>query len=501
MASAAEGAPVPRIKRITISDFRAFPAVQPAIINVGGCHLLAYGENGAGKSSIYRALRGLFSTRAEGILPLHNVFTDPPQPSVRVVLTDNTEFKWDSAGHPSAEVLSIARRATFLSHTRLTEMSTGPTANEPPNLFRVAVERLLADFEVTVEGGRKRFIGELWDDVQTALNARVTRAGRQQRPQYFIRNLTAALDAFNAAMREAVGRLEAEAQGILRRLLDALTPDALTLVGLTFFDLLWDEEAKEIRNQSLIPIVRFRDHTPKALQAFLNEGRLSALAIAIYFAARLISVPPNDQSLKLLVLDDLLISLDYSHRRPVLDVLADLFKGWQIILLTHDRFWFELAREQLLDKPWKAIEIYEDVDEDGLLRPLVRESESDLVKATLSQARAFLQEHHAAAAANYARAACELTLRRYCRVHRAKFPYTDEPRKIALEDLRGAGAKIAKEEPDCEAAFAGVLAHQRYVLNPLSHNPAEPVIEADVRVAIDAVALLATACAKHKPKP
>lgn len=499
MVTAEETAAVPQIKRVTISDFRAFPAVQPAIINVGGCHLLAYGENGAGKSSIYRALRGLFSTRAQEILPLHNVFTDPPQPSVKVLMTDGTEFKWDSGGHPSAQVLPIARRATFLSHTRLTEMSTGATANEPPNLFAVAVERLLADFEVTVGGGGKRFIGELWEDVQAALNARVTRGGRQQRPQYFLRDLTAALDAFNAAMREAIGRLEAEAQGILRRLLDALTPDSLTLVGLTFYDLSWDEEAREIRNQSLIPIVRFRDHTPPALQSFLNEGRLSALAMAIYFAARLISVPPNDRTLKLLVLDDLLISLDYSHRRPVLEVLADLFKGWQIILLTHDRFWFELAREQLLDKPWKAIEIHEDLDKDGLLRPLVRDSDGDLVKATLSQARSFLQEHHAAAAANYARAACELTLRRYSRAHRAKFPYTDEPRKISLEDLRGAGEKIAKDDPDCKSAFAGILAHQKFVLNPLSHNPAEPVIEADVKAAVDAVALLAAACGKHKP--
>jgi hypothetical protein len=126
----------------------------------------------------------------------------------------------------------------------------------------------------------------------------------------------------------------------------------------------------------------------------LNEARLSALAIATFLAGRLACIPENDKALKLLVLDDLLISLDYSHRRPVLDVIGELFKGWQIILLTHDRFWFELAREQLSGAPWKAIEIYEKLDADGLLRPVIWESQDDLVAETLKQAGRFLDDNH-----------------------------------------------------------------------------------------------------------
>jgi ABC-type uncharacterized transport system fused permease/ATPase subunit len=54
-----------RIASIAISDFRAFPALAPAAIAVDGKNLLAWGENGSGKSSIYRALRGLFSVEAQ----------------------------------------------------------------------------------------------------------------------------------------------------------------------------------------------------------------------------------------------------------------------------------------------------------------------------------------------------------------------------------------------------------------------------------------------------
>src|SRR3546814_18679711 len=94
-------AKAPKIAAIKISDFRAFPALAPASIVLDGCNLLAYGANGAGKSSIYRALRGLFSATAQDILPMRNVFTDPPHARVKVTLTDKSELNWYAAGqHP-----------------------------------------------------------------------------------------------------------------------------------------------------------------------------------------------------------------------------------------------------------------------------------------------------------------------------------------------------------------------------------------------------------------
>ncbi len=41
----------------------------------------------------------------------------------------------------------------------------------------------------------------------------------------------------------------------------------------------------------------------------------------------------------------MLIGLDLSNRLPLLRVLVEDFADWQVILLTHDRVWFELARE------------------------------------------------------------------------------------------------------------------------------------------------------------
>lgn len=483
-----------KIASIYISDFRAFPALAPASVLLEGKNLLAWGENGSGKSSIYRALRGLFSMEAHDISPMGNVFSNPASPSVKATLTDKTELHWSAVGHPTATVLDTARKSAFLSHTRLIEMNTGRTANDAPNLFAVAVEKLLADYEATVTGGLKRTVGELWAEVNAALERRVPYSKGTRRPPDFAEKVKDACDQFNEGMKQALAALEAHAKSVLRKLLDVFQPDALELVGFTFFGVIYDEKERGLGNATLTASVKFRDHALPAPPNFLNEARLSALAIATYLAGRLACVPENDKALKLLVLDDLLISLDYSHRRPVLDLIGELFKGWQIILLTHDRFWFELAREQLSGEPWKAIEIYEKLDADGLLRPVIWESQENLVDETLKQADRFLDDNHPAAAANYARTACELTLRRYCRNHSIQFGYTDQPQKIKLDDLLKKGEAHAKGNAGRGAAFKDLQKHKNLILNPLSHDPTQPIVKADVVAAIDAVKELVKAC-------
>lgn len=49
-----------RINEITINGFKAFPSMYK--LELEGKHLLMYGENGSGKSSIYYALHCLFNS-------------------------------------------------------------------------------------------------------------------------------------------------------------------------------------------------------------------------------------------------------------------------------------------------------------------------------------------------------------------------------------------------------------------------------------------------------
>jgi hypothetical protein len=86
-APPAAAAPVvtpPRIKSFTLCDFRAFAGPEPVTFNLDGKNLLIYGENGAGKSSVFHALDEFFAlpsplanneTRRSRLASLANRFT------------------------------------------------------------------------------------------------------------------------------------------------------------------------------------------------------------------------------------------------------------------------------------------------------------------------------------------------------------------------------------------------------------------------------------------
>ncbi len=84
---------------------------------------------------------------------------------------------------------------------------------------------------------------------------------------------------------------------------------------------------------------------------FFNEARINAIALAIRFVLmevrRKNHLAGNENDLNLLVLDDLLISLDLNNRLKVIDLVIDKYSDdYQIIILTHEKgFYNELKRK------------------------------------------------------------------------------------------------------------------------------------------------------------
>lgn len=75
-------------------------------------------------------------------------------------------------------------------------------------------------------------------------------------------------------------------------------------------------------------------------RGFLSEGHLDSLGLCIYLATVRIFNPAGT----LLVLDDVLTSIDKEHRRRVAELLVEEFSEYQLVLTTHDEHWFELLR-------------------------------------------------------------------------------------------------------------------------------------------------------------
>jgi Zn finger protein HypA/HybF involved in hydrogenase expression len=82
---------------------------------------------------------------------------------------------------------------------------------------------------------------------------------------------------------------------------------------------------------------------------YFSEGHLDSLGLCIFLAF----IKRINGDLKLLVLDDVLTTVDAGHRLRVARLLAQEFADYQIIITTHDQFWARqleqsLPRSQLL---------------------------------------------------------------------------------------------------------------------------------------------------------
>lgn len=475
-----------RLEAISLQAFGAFSANER--IPIKGRNLVIYGENGAGKSSIYRALRDLFARASTDKMIERNAHVHELDPDlvtkVTVEFNHGQPIVWSTGKHPGSPPadprLATARlRSAFLDYHSL--LATNAIhGTKRPNLFELAVDVLLHDF--AVEAGGKT-VAERWAKVHEKKPWRHFRDERHMPP------IETACADFNSALDAAVEKLLPK----INELLGDLGQDGLTISSFSQGTVRYQNEflkTKRIfKGCTLHPNVLFRGHEPKAPQHFLNEARLSALALAIYLAARLTCVPQGaSQRLKMLVLDDVLVGLDYGNRRPLMAMLEKNFSDWQVVLLTHDRHWFEIIRAAIPAEKWTCHELYEMVAISGQATPFLRPVAQGAVVATLNQADEFVAQKHLPAAANYARSACEMFFRKYCEDNKLKFPYAADPKKkVTFDKMRGEIVTHVAADAVKKAAMRALEPFQQRILNPLSHDPTTSLNTDEVVHAIAAV--------------
>jgi hypothetical protein len=86
---------------------------------------------------------------------------------------------------------------------------------------------------------------------------------------------------------------------------------------------------------------------------YLSESHLNCLGIAAFLA----SVRLFNKACGFFVLDDIVTSFDANHRLRLLHVLRSEFSNWQIILLTHEPFWFEPIKKEMASGGWSFSEL------------------------------------------------------------------------------------------------------------------------------------------------
>ena len=480
-----------KINTLTLNNFRAFPGPEPQTFTLGGKNLLVYGENGTGKSSVFQALKTFFSFGLpDDVGETCNAFSGVLEHWLEVEFDDGQPpARWHGPPTtptrlPDGRVLEAALRRGCLNYKSLLDTNYGQ-GSDTVNLFQIAVGPLLGDYSVPISGGGTATIAQLWEEV------------RQAKPSYNSKRqvalATSTALAFNQGFSLALEAIQREVD----RLLNVLPAKEAFLNSLNFSGVFYDRDARNFDGMKLEPVMSLRGHMIDRPQHFLNEARLSALALAIYLAGRLTSVPTGGNDLKLLVMDDVLIGIDLSNRLPLLDVLRERFADWQIVLLTHDRVWFEMARMHTQGGgKWNSVEIFDRVcPERDIPCPVIRKVNSKAAKGCLDDARRFLNDPtgpYEAAAANYARSGFELTLKAFCEHYSIPVRYKQEAQKISSEEFLGAAEKWLRENQRSflDASLERVKMFRRVVLNQGSHSGPPNIARSEIEGAISAVEAL-----------
>lgn len=105
------------------------------------------------------------------------------------------------------------------------------------------------------------------------------------------------------------------------------------------------------KNEELVGITidyKFFDVRRVPPEAFLSESHINCLGLSFFLA----SVKAFNKRNKFFVLDDVISSFDRSHRYRFAQLLTEKFSEYQIILLTHEKEFFELVSSEVKSKGW-----------------------------------------------------------------------------------------------------------------------------------------------------
>lgn len=471
------------ITGLELVNYRAFKGAYPSIDIPAKNHLLIYGENGSGKSSIFNGVKDFFQSSSNAAKQFEiNFFSQLADPNavghVQLEVSDinaqgqkqnplNYRFaKPDTASTHRVPVIQLANKVKgFLDYKRMlqTHLINTPVGQNP-NLFSLIIEDLLADHLINRSGGGVTTYPLM--DEWIRIHDPIKTLDRRHNAHWSARD---ELPLFEAILRALLVQVFTEFRRFIQEYFDPKLEIGVSFSQLEFRDNPWG-----IRKELFLSI-RYAGSEIPSYHTFLNEARLSAIALCTYLAA-LKTYPPAASDLKVLYLDDVFIGLDTNNRIPLLKILKREFidHGFQIFISTYDRQWFETARywfdtEKCL---FKCLELFVNDDNNNLATPDVP-IVVDPSKDYFEMAKSHFAANDYPACANYLRKACESEIRRVLPSNQLlRVDHnTDEVKKIEkLETLAQNFISFGQANSLNLTPFNHFNTYKKIILNPLSHD-------------------------------
>lgn len=434
-----------KIHQIKIKNFKAFQ--QEQVFNLKGKNVLAYGNNGSGKSSLFWALYTLTQSSIktdEEIQKYFKVFSNADNTthqSLRNVFTDNDENAFIelttsdeddnnetytisldtiNTNKDSDTIIQELNQASDYINYKLLHNFYTATHKQEINLWPV-FERDIFPFLLD---DTNRI---LLDKIKTKTNdvpryrsgqpVRATKRGVAELEIDLINDeITTLLSQIQVNANDFIKKHFFDKKDVIRVSLDFTKKFTFDKVR----NRLWLPENDAIRPSKLqikLIVELYQKESEEwkpvhRVQSFLNEAQLTRIAIGIRIGALRTRVQTTD--FKILVLDDMLISLDMSNRMPIVKMILNkdndpdlrFFDQFQKIILTHDKGFYELIKRHTSPNQWEYYNFHAKEDENS--SPNIRRDRTSLEKA-----QAYLADGEYEACGHELRKETEAVLHKY----------------------------------------------------------------------------------------
>ena len=522
-----------RIKNIHIENFKLF--LKPFELNTDGKHVLMYGENGSGKSSIYWAIYTHFQSCLKQPTPLdagkyfnadhpdnlRNLYDhDNSRSGIELTFVDKdnrtkgyVDGSWAiNTSGADTFMKETVYASDFMNYKFLSAIFDFKNS-KPVDLFNIFKDEIFPFVTLGaqcydlhgVESGQTgadywwKFIQECYQ-TSGRLNKRSPEGNVYVHDDVYntYQNL---IRDFNNALQTQLTEIANTANEKLKEFKMPVT------VKLTLEKAEFD---KKIEGTTRSYDGRF--YTPKIIltaqlldaqrnpvsdkdithpRSFFNEAKLTRMALALRLAVFDRKLQSEDCA-QVIMVDDLLISLDMSNRLLVVQKLLDYVQRYQLFIFTHDRAFYDLIRDSISQRnqanDWKYYEMYaidEEVSENKIPEPWVNEKLNHL-----QQARAFFSRYEYFASANSLRKECEKQLQRLY------------PKNWVLE-MKNDGTTSVKNLNGLMQSLdnfynrfdlnpiptPNIDQYRKRILNPASHNDDKAkIFRSELIIAIDEIA-------------
>ena len=338
------------INHIDIQNFKAF---KEFTLKIEGRHLLVYGPNGSGKSSLYWALFTFFQSANKQTEAVSSYFDPEHHRNLTNVHEENSQEKPGKISltirdadtkknqryviskdihetYKNPEIVKAELASDFITYRFIFGFSHF-RGSEKFDLWPLFEKEILPFCVSPTEGSTTPL--EHWKRIESGDPN--PKRYRGLAGTYAYQEFNANIQHFSTVLLEVVERISEKAQEFYYQHFSSDDTGKISFrLGIT------TQPSYDLSDYRFIPPVlelgiQLDRTTIPHPQTFLNEAKMTQLALSIRLAASLVNL--HDSSVKLLVLDDLLISLDMSNRMKCVEILlSSTFENYQKIILTHD---------------------------------------------------------------------------------------------------------------------------------------------------------------------